>query len=328
MKSLRCLHFGSYWMGKNDIVYAMATDLRRVCKSNVIDVGIYSQNPDCWYVDDFSRSTTYPVRWLNHEKVMQVVRKHNPDFVVCNSGGITFLPDTIRTLKKRNITTIGISLSDPDVFYDQGKHYYHAFDMFYTNSEYAHRFLYEASAHVRLLPFAASAHIHKPLPIRKRYDVVIVGHARKERLEIVHLLQKDFHVGTFGQGWNQGSREVRGEKQVRAINQGKIYLSFPLTIAGFTNVKVGVFEAAACKSCILLPFIPEIEQYFTYGLNIVGYSNEKTLKETIHYYLKHPNLRSWIAENAYARFLSDHTWEQRWRTIIYDLKEHKYGSSR
>lgn len=324
---MKCIHFGSYWMGKNDIVYAMFSDLKRICTTVEADVGIYSSSKKKMYVEDFSKSKTYPIRIIDHDYVVALIRKHHPNFVVCNAGGLSFSAQTRLFLKKNKVITVGISLSDPDVFEDQGKQYYKQFDLFFTNSIYSLDNQYTRDSHVYLLPFAASKHIHKPIKLRKKHDIVVVGHAREDRIELISKLSKKFSIKTYGSGWGGTAKVVQGNKQVKAINEGKVYLSFPKTLAGFTNVKVGLFEAAACKSCIIVPYFRELEKYFTCGLDVLSPTNEDEMIECIETYIHNDRLRNWIASNAYSRFLTDHTWEKRWEFVIERIKkiyEHAY----
>ena len=154
---------------------------------------------------------------------------------------------------------------------------------------------------------------------KKIYDIVVVGHARPERVELVKRLRETFNVKTYGKNWDKKSTEVQGIEQVRAINSGKIYLSFPLTMAGFNNVKVGLFEAAACRSCIVMPYVEEVERYFLFGTDILGYTNYQILEELLTEHLKNKKRRLWVANNAYNRFNHEHTWEHRWKSIFHDL---------
>lgn len=321
MKQLKCIHFGSYWMGKNDIVYAMLADLKKTCQTIEIDVEIYNSSKNDWFQEDYSKSKTYPIRWLHHDRVVKLINLYNPDVIICNAGGLSLSDKSFQFTKKNNIITVGISLSDPDVFHDQGSHYYQDFDLFYTNSHFSLQNQYLDSDHVHLLPFAASTQIHKPMKVQKRYDVVVVGHARQDRIELIDKLRKEFKVKTFGKGWGFDSIEVQGKNQVKAINLGKVYLSFPQTIAGYTNVKVGLFEAAACKSCIVMPYIDEVENYFTYGTDILGYKDDAMLKDLLFEHLEDGSRRLWIAENAYNRVISEHTWLHRWKNVLNDIKE-------
>ena len=88
-KELKGFHFGSYWMGENDVVYLMSMDLKSLCNLIIIDTGIYSGNNDNWYKEDFSFNRKRPIRWLNEKKVLELVKKEKPNFIIVNSGGMS-----------------------------------------------------------------------------------------------------------------------------------------------------------------------------------------------------------------------------------------------
>ena len=240
--------------------------------------------------------------------------------MIVNSGGMSFTPKTINVLRDLKVVTIGISLSDPDVYPENGKIYSEYYDLFYTNSQYTLNNLYSKNTNIKLLPFAASTRVHRPLGINKIYDVVIVGHARPQRIKIINKLKTCFNVGLFGSGWGDGYTTVHGEDQIKAINSGKLYLSFSKTGAGFMNVKVGLFEAIACRTCVVTEVFDEMENYFKYGIDILGYEREKQLIDLISFYLEKDNLREWIAENSYQRLLNQHIWTKRWENVLNDIK--------
>lgn len=321
MSELKGVHFGSYWMGENDIVFLMAQDLAGMCELAIVDTGIYDQCQSGWYDQDYQFDQANPVRWLDHHKVLSIVSEQEADFVVVNAGSMSLRPETIDTLRKKKVVCVGISLSDPDVFPYNGKVYSHLYDLYYTNSIHSVRYQYDKSTNIKLLPFGASPKLHRPLPeIDKKYDIVIVGHGRANRTETVDTLKKHFSVGLFGSKWGEGYFPVSGEDHVKAINSSKMYLSFSKTKAGFTNVKVGIFEAAACKTLLITQFFDEMENYFKYGIEAIGYSEIDELVDIVDFYLKNEHLRQWIAQNSYARFLREHTWRKRWETVISDIE--------
>ena len=213
---MRVLHFGSYWMGENDIVSLMAKDLASMCEAKIIDTELYTGRPSAWVVKDAS-SALRSVNWLNSERVREVVASLLPDVVVCNAGAMSLTPDMHQELRAQGIVTVGIALSDPDVFAAQGELYAHLFDLYYTNAEASLKDYAAIGVKARLLPFAASASFHRPLPeVKKKYDVIIVGHARADRLSVVAELDKHFKVGLYGKGWRRWGilprgRQVNGE---------------------------------------------------------------------------------------------------------------------
>jgi len=325
---MRVLHFGSYWMGENDIVALMAKDLPTVCEAEVIDTELYTGRPSPWVVKDTDPDLR-TVNWLQDDRVRAVVAAFGPDVVVCNAGAMSLTPTMHQELRAQGIITIGIALSDPDVFATQGKLYAHLFDLYYTNAAASLRDYAALGVTARLLPFAACAGFHRPLPeVEKTYDVIIVGHSRADRLPVVAELDKHFKVGLYGKGWRRWGilprgRQVNGEAQVRALNSGKGYLSFAQTVAGYTNVKVGLFEAVACGTPVFTQVFPEMERYFAYEREIVGFGSLSELVAKLKHYLAHPALLAAIGENARSRLLREHTWVKRWEQVLREAKEAK-----
>jgi spore maturation protein CgeB len=116
---------------------------------------------------------------------------------------------------------------------------------------------------------------------------------------------------------------VHGQEQVEAINRGRLYLSFARTDAGYDNVKVGLFEAAACGACVIANRLAESERYFTSGLELLVWSRPEELVDLVRYYLDHERVRRWIGENARLRCLAEHTWADRWRSVLAAVDEIK-----
>lgn len=326
MMRLQGIHFGSYWMGDNDVVFLMARDMATLCDLHLIDTGLYASAPNGWYEADISLNPRRPIHWLDHDRVMAAVSESRADFIVVNSGGMSIRPETAAKLRASGVVMVGISLSDPDVYPDHGIAYAHLYDLFYTNSRYSLEQQYAKDLNVRWLPFAASPRHHRPMPeVPIIHDVVIVGHARPERMRVVKQLQRHFDVGLYGDGWGAGSRSVHGEEHVRAINSGHIYLSHSATVAGYMNVKVGLLEAAACRTCLVTQAFAEVEEFFRPGMEICLYREVDDLIDAIRYYLGAPHVREWLAENSYGRFKFEHTWGSRWKGVLDDIRSCKLG---
>ena len=307
-------------MGSNDMVSLMALDLADLCNLKIVNTDIYSSGGSLWTRNDYTHSTTNPIRWLDETRLLTLVKEEDPDFVVVNSGGTSITKATLNMMRKRGIVTVGISLSDPDVFPEHGKWYSESYDLFYTNSLYALGNMYVGRSNSRLLPFAASTRLHRPMPaVERAYDVVVVGHARPDRIRVVRRLEKHFAVGLYGRGWHRQSKEVHGDDHVRALNSGRLYLSFPQTFAHHVNVKVGVFEAVACRSCVITQEFEEMEMFFKFGVDLIGYRSLDKLPSLIRDCLRDDRYREWVAERGYRRFLGEHTWAKRWQVVLNDI---------
>lgn len=321
---LRIIHFGAYWQLDNDIVKLMLGDLCKLTKTLEIDTKIFINTVNEWYYNYEPEPIKYPgklIRYLTDDKVKSIIKKFDPHIMITNSGGLTFSNEMFKQLKKMGIITVGISLSDPDVYPYNGKYYAHKYDYFYTNAQYSFYKEYTNIKNKRLLPFGCSTDLHKPMDNNKKYDVIVVGGARHERIIVMNELVKHFNVGVYGGGWplHFNAIKVNGLEHVKALNSGHIYISFSQTTAGYMNVKVGLFEAAACKIALFTEHFDEIDDYFTIGKDIITYKTVTELVEKIKYYLNNRNELEELKNNSYNRFLKDHQWSCRWSTLLCDI---------
>jgi spore maturation protein CgeB len=182
----------------------------------------------------------------------------------------------------------------------------------------------ETGANIGLLPFAASQKHHYYIPqMERKYDVVIIAHAREDRLPIVEKLENICKVGTYGAGWKNSLGVVNGSAHVKAINSGKMYISFSRTVAGFDNVKVGLFEAMACNQVVITSYMDELQDYFDIGTEILCYKTEDELYDIVSYYLNNEIEREKIRQRGYARFLKNHTYEMRWNAVLKEVYKNK-----
>jgi spore maturation protein CgeB len=262
------------------------------------------------------------------EKIKKDIEKYVPDFIILNSAGLTLEDGGFQMLRDKGIISVGLEMSDPDVFPYNGALFAHKFDIFYTNAKYSFNHQYDIkTTNIKLLPFAASIEHHFYIPdAPKIYDVVVVGHAREDRLRVINKLKR-YKLGLYGSGWgNGGLGEVHGLSHVRAINSGKIYLSFAGTAAGYQNVKVGLFEAMACNSFVVTGYMDELNDYFEIGKEVVCYKNEDELVSLIDYYLSHNEEREQIRRASYERFLKEHTYTHRWEDVLKQISATKYGN--
>lgn len=324
LRPLNILHYGSYWMKENDVVFTMADDLNELCNLKRIDLRLYSKRPSKRIMSIIKTKNGHQCI-LSQKKVLKDVSSNKADAIILNSGGSYLDDETFCELKKMGVLTVGISLSDPDVFPYNGNVYANKFDIFYTNSKYS--FLNEypkTGANIKVMPFAASPKHHYYMPnVERKYDIVVVAHAREDRLPIIEKLESLCSVGTYGGGWKHSLGIVNGKAHVKAINSGKMYLSFAKTVAGFDNVKVGLFEAMACNQVVITSYMEELQDYFDIGTEILCYKTEDELYNLVSYYLNNEREREKIRQQGYARFLKNHTYEMRWNDVLKEIYKSK-----
>lgn len=251
--------------------------------------------------------------YIKWEMIRDEVLSFKPDVIFICAGGLTFKPSTMDKLKKY-CTVIGVTLSDPDVFPSVSK-FASEFDIHTTNSPLSYEEYKKLGMdNTFYMPFGIDSRFFQSREPDEKYqsDVSIIGHYRPYRLEIAKELLQRFEAKIFGRGWPIPTEgPVYDEEWFKAMYSTNIIINFPTTGAGYTNVKVGVFEAAATGRLILTEYFEEMENFFEYDKEIVGYKDKDDLMSKIDYYIKHPVEARKIALAGQKRCMEHHTWKMR-----------------
>ncbi|MED4016919.1 MULTISPECIES: glycosyltransferase [Sutcliffiella] len=251
--------------------------------------------------------------------IKEEVETFKPDIILFCAGGLTFSKEVMEEVK-RKCTVIGLTLSDPDVFPTVSK-YADLFDYHTTNSKKSYKD-YKDLGHrnIHYLPFGIDSRFFEPRLSEQKYrsDVSIIGHYRPNRLEIASpLLGESFNVKIFGRDWPiQSEGPVYDDEWFKAMYSTKIIVNFPKTGAGYTNVKVGIFEAAATGRLIMTEYFDEMKDFFDYDKEIVGYKDRDDLIKKIYYYLENPAKANIIAQAGRMKCMQEHTWKKRLSSFL------------
>lgn len=113
-----------------------------------------------------------------------------------------------------------------------------------------------------------------------------------------------------------GINRVRGhwEESVRSLLPG-----YPFDKHGlFCQTKGRLFQGAACGAMVLNDHVPELEEFFEIGKEIVTFEfdNFKDLKEKLSWYIRHDSEREKIATAGYERAHKQHTFQARIQQIF------------
>ncbi|ATG53763.1 hypothetical protein CFK41_02455 [Brachybacterium ginsengisoli] len=319
----KILFIGTSVNGTTDIVSSLSRSLRNL-GHHVLDLDTSRhrvlENP-------LRRQGGMGPVYVSYDKIKQTVDAFEPQVIVCCAGGLTFTEEDAQKLKDRGIVLVGITLSDPDVFPSIRDHQ-HVFDVHTTNATAAMPMYREAGMHNTVyFPFGIDrGFVTQEIPEDPAFeaDVICLGHAtnRPDRNEMMVALDRKFDVKTYGRGWEiPDSITVGGQEMVQALKGGKIHVNFPLTRAGFINIKCGVFESAGQGRMVATGRFEEMEQFFTYGEEIIGYEDEEDLSRQIEYYLANPEEYERVAENGFRRIINDHLYEHRWMYLLDILRD-------
>jgi spore maturation protein CgeB len=320
---LRAFHIGGYWRGTNDMVRQMMLGLRAAG----VEVHEYSTDEHREALDTegraYDRGTTGPV-WLRFERLREPIARFAPHLIVCNAGGLSFRPEDARALRRR-ACLLGIALSDPDVFAPATRHIAATFDLFLTNAPDCVPRYRALGARAGVLPIATNEAFFHPAPARPEHacEVLVLGRAHPDRLEPVRALVERFDTHVYGEGWEEhgiaGRGLIYGDDVLAALNSARITVIFFRTGGGHALVKVGLFDFAAAGALVFTNRFAEVERYFTYGREIVGFDSTAELLAQVRRYLDHPDEAAAVRQAGRARVLAEHTWPAVWPRILTQL---------
>ncbi|HEY7573614.1 MAG TPA: glycosyltransferase [Thermoanaerobaculia bacterium] len=322
---LRVLHVGGYWRGENDMVRHMMLGLA-AAGAGVLEYST-DAHPEALETDGraYDRGTFGPV-WLKDDALMPLVEDFRPDLIVCNAGGLSFRPEVSRRLRER-VCLLGIALSDPDVFEPSTSRIAANFDAFLTNAPELLPKYRARGARPAVLPIATNEEFFRPAPPRPEMscDVLVLGRAHPDRVEPVRALVAAFDTHVYGEGWDahgiKSRGTIAGEDVLAALCSAKVTVVFFRTGAGHALVKVGLFDFAAAGALVATNRFAEVERYFAFDEEILGFDDTPDLLRRIRRVLDHPLEAEAIRRAGRERVLREHTWRRVWPAILRDLAE-------
>lgn len=164
---------------------------------------------------------------------------------------------------------------------------------------------------VSLMLSAIRPEFHRPMPeISKDIDLLFVGSLTPRRQAILVELQKEFNVMV---------QQAFGEEMVRLINRAKILLN--LHAEEPLDTEIRVYEVLACKGFLLTEKLSE-ESPFHSGQHLVESTTLDELKDNIHTYLAHAELREAMAEAGYQYVIQHHTFAEQAKQVIATITPH------
>lgn len=314
----RILFLGRSINGTTDIVSSLSRSLRNL-GHHVLDLDMkhhrITENPER------VSGGNGPI-YVQAHKLSPIVERFRPQMIICCAGGLTFTDEDAAWLKAQGIVLVGITLSDPDVFPSVHAHA-HVFDVHTTNAELSLQMYRDKGVHNTVyFPFG----IDRGFVTQKvddepsmAADVICLGHAnnRPDRNQTMTALHRQFDVKTYGRGWDiPDSEPVAGDKALQALKMGRVHVNFPLTRAGFINIKCGVFESVGAGAVIATGEFDEMARFFDYGDEIIGYKDDEDLATKIAALLDDPAEYERIRLNGFRRLVEHHLYEHRWMELF------------
>ena len=319
-ESLRVFHIGGYWRGQNDTVRHMMLGLRQA-GAQVFEYAT-DEHREALDTDGrrYDRGTTCPV-WLRWGNVGPMLEDYDPHLVICNAGGLAFRPDVAASLRQSR-TLLGIALSDPAVFEPATRHIAPLFDLFLTNHPPTVPLYQALGATAAPLRFGTNPEFFRPVAARPELacDVMVMGHAHRDRIELVRRLAREFRLHLYGEGWDKHGIPSRGliygEDSLAALASAFCVVVFHRGLQGEPLIKPSLFDFTAAGALVVTNYDPAVDDYFVFGDELVGFHGEDDLMATIRRQLSHPQQAERIRQAGRARTLRDHTWAGVWRAIF------------
>lgn len=284
------------------------------------------------------------IREFNNEILVQAdILK--PDLVLIYKGGYVE-PATLKKLKKAFKCSI-INVYPDISFFTHGKlipQCVPLYDYFFSTKsfhieELRKKFNYR---NVAILQHAADPNVHYKVDderLKKQFECdisFIGGYSRKKENILKTVSEKFTHkkIKVWGGGWNRLGNPVSDNAEgatifgrmysiaiaASKINLGILSEKHPSTISG-DQVTARTFNIPACGGFMIHEKTEEFLKIFTDGENAVTYSSTDDLIEKIDYYLKHPEERKRIVENAYEFVHSYHSHHNRAEEVISVLEK-------
>ncbi|OFI39657.1 hypothetical protein BIU82_00920 [Arthrobacter sp. SW1] len=314
----KVLFLGRSINGTTDIVSSMSRSLRNL-GHHVLDLDTAKHK----LTNNPQRATggNGPI-FVDYEKILPFVENFQPQIIVCCAGGLTFTDEDAAALKARGIVLLGITLSDPDVFPTIVGHA-HVFDYHTTNAELSLGMYREHGVNNTVyFPFGIDrGFVTQEVTAAPEFaaDVICLGHAnnRPDRNQTMVHLAKSLDVRTYGRGWElEGSDVVAGDRALQALKMGRIHVNFPLTRAGYINIKCGVFESIGAGGVVATQNFEEMQRFFSYGDEILGYDDEFDLEKKLSALLADPVRYGEMRVAGFKRLITSHLYEHRWMDLF------------
>jgi spore maturation protein CgeB len=285
-----------------------------------------------FYYDDYLSDET-----LLQLKLLDVADQVKPDLIFFCLFQSQFKHDTLKELKAKYITVNWFG-DDQWRFDNFTKHYANNFSWCVTTDLYAiEKYKTIGQHNVILSQWAAiDKHTASDGSSSYKYDVSFVGGYHPYRAWFIKRLEaKGISVEVFGNGWPNGPLS---SGQMNALfAQSKINLnisnsnSFELkyitsSLRAFVDtirsskissqIKARNFEIPFFGGFQLTDYVPNLENYFNIGDEVVCYTSPEEAALQINYYLNNESLREKVRRNGQLRAIAQHGYLHRLEDVL------------
>lgn len=171
-------------------------------------------------------------------------------------------------------------------------------------------------------PEASDPGIFHPMPeLPKIHDVSFVGSRYGIREKVVTALRNaGIQVTAYGSGWDNG--RIANEDVPRLFAQSRIVLGVSAIghCPDFVGLKLRDFDAPMSGSCYLTQHNGDLNGLYDVGREIITYRSIEQCVMQAKRLLANDEEREAIATAGHRRVLTEHTWDERFATLLSILK--------
>jgi len=282
------------------------------------------------------------IQWLSvldlhciNQQFKSIALHKKPDIIIV-TGGHRIMPETIKTLKGKNIEIILWTIDAPIDFQpiiDVARHYDH---VFCQGTEAIELLEKTGIKGARWIPMACDPDLHHPVALTDKdfselsHDVVFVGSYYPNRAELFSRLTS-FDLAIWGPGWDQLESTSSLRKHIMGAHTTpsqwlKIYSAAKIVLATHYQNPEGrfpvyqasprIFEVLACGAFLLSDRQKDVLDLFEDGKHLVCFESPDDLVSKVRYFLNHPSERHLIAKQGQEEVLKNHTYIHRIKTLF------------
>jgi spore maturation protein CgeB len=173
-------------------------------------------------------------------------------------------------------------------------------------------------------------YLNFPIDIKKKYDVVFIGHYENDNRDqwLKYLIDNGIKLKIFGPEWHRSSYFEFFKKKIgnihplnltdynTVLNSSKIALVFLSTLNSDTYTR-RCFEIPASKTFMLSQYSNDLQSLFESEVEADYFNSQNEMLEKILFYLENEKVRDKIANSAFEKVTFEgHEVSQRVRIIL------------
>ncbi|WP_099157161.1 glycosyltransferase [Virgibacillus ndiopensis] len=298
----------------------------------VADTSHFTNN-NYYYLEKELAKITMLMVYRKSGPINKILRNipEKPDYIlIVNDVGKTFAP-VVTGLSDISIP-VGLIVNDAHRFVGQRRRYItnnhiRTFFVICRHNFYNH---YPRQRHdqVYFLPQFANTSIFRDYGGEKTIDLMMLGEVSLPQIYPLREKILQHYTDTPGffnrphPGWRdfttkQAEKALIGENYARTINQAKLFFACG-SVRQVVTFKY--FEVPACRTLLMAPALPELEEIgLIPGKHFVDI-NEENFSERAKYYLKDTKERERITEEGYRFVYNHHSTAHRAKQLVQQIK--------